>query len=576
MKKTFAAAAAGFVTVSAVFAERIELKTAYASCIVETKGARIMSFKPAGGEEVIWNADPEQVTAEKWAHGGVPVCWPWFGVNGKVDIHGTAWREEFTVVSRTQTNRRAELVLALDGGKARLEYTVSLGDALKLEMKTVNTSREPFGFTAAFHPYFRVGDVTRCSVGGVNPVFAAGAFTKQVPLADPIDDVFPAPPGSCGVYRLADPVLDRTLYIFAENSTRVNIWNPGAPKDTPGYIPGDSWRNFACVEPVLGSRSAPVTLAPGDFITLMMGVEVRKGSATSGYLGKDPRRPSAAGEPTGRPFHLLYLGAHPDDADYDYAAPLVKLIKAGAKVTVVSFCNGCKGHVEMAPEALAARRLKESQAAAKVYGLERYIVCECPDCELEPTRAWRERIGRLVRDVAPDMVITHRNVDYHADHRAVGVIVQDLTYFLGVPHWCPDTPVPEKLPFVMYAVDSFSQPRRLRADLVLSAEGAIEKGARAFACHASQTFEWMPPEFGIDPKTLATPEARMAYAVAECRTRYRRYGAPYADLLEKLYGRRDEPVSVAELSEYSRKPSKSEIDFLTSVPGFKWTLPLGR
>ena len=41
--------------------------------------------------------------------------------------------------------------------------------------------------------------------------------------------------------------------------------------------------------------------------------------------------------------------------------------------------------------------------AELVYGLERYIVLDSPDCELDATRAWRERIGRLVRDVAPDM-----------------------------------------------------------------------------------------------------------------------------------------------------------------------------
>ena len=61
-----------------VFAERIELKTRYATCVVETKGARVMSFKPVGGEEVVWNAEPEQVEAEKWAHGGIPACWPWW------------------------------------------------------------------------------------------------------------------------------------------------------------------------------------------------------------------------------------------------------------------------------------------------------------------------------------------------------------------------------------------------------------------------------------------------------------------------------------------------------------------
>ena len=561
MKKIILGGAIALV-VLAVKAERIELKTDCASCVVETRGARIMSFKPTDGEEVIWQADPVQVDEPKWAHGGIPVCWPWFGVNGKAEIHGTAWREEFEVVSRKTDGKTGELVLARTEGKIRVEVTVRLRDALKVELKTVNASDADYRFSAAFHPYFRVGERDRVEVGGVKP------GTIRIDRA--IDDVYPTAPGSCTICRIHDPEKDRTIYTYFENATGVNVWNPGAEKDCPGTVPGDEWRHYVCVEPMLGESPSPVTLKPGDFLTLMMGIEVRKGAKTSGYVGKDPRRPSAADEPTGRPFHVLYLGAHPDDFDYSLSAQAVKLVRAGAKVTAVAFCNGNKGHVDMSPEALAARRLKEAQAAAKVYGLERYIVLDSPDCELDATRAWRERIGRLVRDVAPDMVLTHRTVDYHSDHRAVGQIVQDLTYFLGVPHWCPDTPVPEKLPFVMYAVDDFTSPRRVRADLVMSAAGAIEEGARGLACHVSQLFEWMPPELGDDPEKLTAPDVRAAYALKLEKDYCAAHAKAYADVFEKAYGNRNEPAAVAELSEYSRAPSARELEFVESVPGFRW------
>lgn len=543
-------------------AERIDLKTDFASCSIETDGARVLSFNGPDGSEALWNADPVQLTDAKWAHGGIPVCWPWFGVNGKVDIHGTAWRRPFSVVSRVERKDRCELVLARDEGDIRLEYTLVLRDTLKMELRTINRGSSDFTFSVAFHPYFRVGERDRAEVGGV--------VRKTIPMTRALDDGYPAQPGSCSIYRLHDHVLDRTIFLFFENSTHVNIWNPGMQKDCPGTIPNDEWRRFVCVEPALGSSSRPITLKAGDSVSLMMGIDVRKGSKTSGYVGKDPRRPAAADEPTGRPFHVLYLGAHPDDFDYSLSAQAVKLVRAGVKVTTVAFCNGNKGHVDMPPEALAARRLKEAQSAAKAYGLERYIVLECPDCELDATRAWRERIGRLVRDIAPDMIITHRNVDYHSDHRAVGQIVQDLAYFLGVPHWCPDTPVPSRLPFVMYAVDDFTSPRRVRADLVMSGAGAIEEGARGLACHVSQLYEWMPPELGDDPARLIAPDARAAYALKIAKDYYAAHAKAYADILVKVYGNRDEPASVAELSEYSRAPSAREIAILEAVPGFKW------
>ena len=543
-------------------AERIELKTDSASCAIETDGARVLSFKGPDGVEALWNADPVQLSDAKWAHGGIPVCWPWFGVNGRVDIHGTAWRRPFSVASRREDKNRCELVLVRDEGDVRLEYTLVLRDSLKLELKTTNRGKRDFSFSAGFHPYFRVGERDRATVCGAAP--------QPIAMTRALDDVYPTQPGSCSVCRLHDAALDRTLFIFCENATDVNVWNPGAEKNCPGTVPGDEWRRFVSVEPILGDAAKPVTLKAGESVSLMLGVEVRKGSKTTGYVGKDPRRPAAADEPTGRPFHVLYLGAHPDDFDYSLSAQAVKLVRAGAKVTAVAFCNGNKGHVDMSPEDLAARRLKEAQAAAKVYGLERYIILDSPDCELDATRAWRERIGRLVRDVAPDMVLTHRTVDYHADHRAVGQIVQDLTYFLGVPHWCPDTPVPEKLPFVMYAVDDFTSPRRVRADLVMSAAGGIEEGARGLACHVSQLFEWMPPELGDDPAKLTAPDVRAAYALKLEKEYCAAHAKAYADVFERAYGNRNEPAAVAELSEYSRAPSAVEFEFLESVPGFKW------
>ena len=115
MKKVFLV---GMIVIlaAAVRAERIELKSDYASCVVETRGARIMSFKPADGEEVVWQPDPVQVEEPKWAHGGIPVCWPWFGVNGEVELHGTAWTKPFEVVSNVREHGRARLVLDLPSG----------------------------------------------------------------------------------------------------------------------------------------------------------------------------------------------------------------------------------------------------------------------------------------------------------------------------------------------------------------------------------------------------------------------------------------------------------------------------
>jgi len=123
----------------------------------------------------------------------------------------------------------------------------------------------------------------------------------------------------------------------------------------------------------------------------------------------------------------MFIGAHPDDAEYDFGALAAKLVAAGAKVTFVSVCNGDNGHQTMDPKALAARRYRETQASARTYGIERYIVMGEHDCIVEPTVDLRRRITRLIREFEPNMVVTHRTCDYHADHRATGQVVQDST-----------------------------------------------------------------------------------------------------------------------------------------------------
>ena len=64
------------------------------------------------------------------------------------------------------------------------------------------------------------------------------------------------------------------------------------------------------------------------------------------------------------------------------------------------------------------------------------------------------------------MIITHRPNDYHADHRAAGLLVQAASYILIVPRECPETPAMQKMPVIMYYEDPFSNPV-FRPDIVL-------------------------------------------------------------------------------------------------------------
>lgn len=290
------------------------------------------------------------------------------------------------------------------------------------------------------------------------------------------------------------------------------------------------------------------------------------------FAGRDPRLPGFAEANFKLPFKVMFIGAHPDDPDFQGGAIAHKIKRAGGQAVFVSCCDGGRGHQWMSSKELAARRYKETQASAKVLGLDKYIVLGYPDCGLEPNLELRARLTRLIRQEAPNLLITHRTSDYHADHRACGIAVRDATYLFGVPLYCPDTPVPERLPFVMYGGDNFREPAPFRADLMVSDDDVLDVLLRAWACHESQEFEWLPPEHGFEVKDIPTdPEGRIAFIRDKMMPgRPKANGKRHRAELDAAWGGKGPRYAeVFELCDYARPPAPSEVAYLRSL-GFKW------
>ena len=265
MGRVYADALARILSAPSSADPTVQLTRGDARCTVDLRGGRILSYV-AGGEEILWNEGEAFDPSALWIHGGIPLAWPWFGRFGKGDesIHGYAWKRTFGVRERTPSR----LVLSFETDAAVLDYTVELAeDGLSLRAQTTNKSQFPFPFSVAFHPYFRVGERDRVTVEGIG--------AEPIPVTNAVDGVrkFAAPEAS-RTYRIRDRALNRTLCIESENSTGVNLWNPGFEKDCPGVVPGDGWRRFVAVEPFAMGLNRFYVLAPGESHVLTM--KVRK------------------------------------------------------------------------------------------------------------------------------------------------------------------------------------------------------------------------------------------------------------------------------------------------------------
>lgn len=260
---------------------------------------------------------------------------------------------------------------------------------------------------------------------------------------------------------------------------------------------------------------------------------------------------------------IIAFGAHPDDNELRLGGTAAKWAALGHQVKFVAVTNGDIGHWREAGGPLARRRTAEVEAVAKILGITTQVL-DIHDGELEPTLENRRTITRLIRDWKADIVLGHRPNDYHPDHRAVGQLVQDASYMVTVPFFCPDTPHLERNPVFLSYQDNFTRPNPMQADIVVSIDDVIEKKLAATEAMPSQFYEG-----GANggPQLVPSDAAGKTKRANEVREGFRRRFSSTAQRfrakLREFYGaERGDKVQYAEafeISEYGRRPNAEEI-----------------
>lgn len=258
---------------------------------------------------------------------------------------------------------------------------------------------------------------------------------------------------------------------------------------------------------------------------------------------------------------IMAIGAHPDDCEIKCGGSALKLVRAGHTVRFVSATNGEKGHHKQEGQPLIDRRKQEAKRAAEAAGVEPWVM-DIPDGEIQPDLATRWRFIRLIREFAPDYVITHRPWDYHPDHRITSQLVQDCSYLVRVPHVCPDVPIPDKAPVILLMSDFFSQPLKFKASLAVNVDDVYDEKITAIHCHASQVYEWLP---WIDGRSPAPEDeaGRLEFLKGWMSPRDARAADDARECLVEIYGAEKgtaiKHAETYEISEYGRQVSAEEL-----------------
>lgn len=272
---------------------RVDVSSPLAHGEVYLHGAHVISWRPAGNEEVLFLSSKSRWEDGQAIRGGIPICFPWFrgkGDDPHAPAHGFVRTRSWQISSIEENHSGVAVSMLIESdeqtrrwwpGEFRLAHRVTFGSELKLELTCMNTGKAPLCFEEALHTYNRVADVGAVRLQGLdNARFLDNSDSNKeksqlgdVIIASQTDNAFI---NTQNPVDLLDPQLRRRIRLQKANSNTTVVWNPwqeGAGKLRD--LGEGEWRQFVCVE-ASNIRASAVTLAPGQEHTISAVLSVEK------------------------------------------------------------------------------------------------------------------------------------------------------------------------------------------------------------------------------------------------------------------------------------------------------------
>lgn len=195
------------------------------------------------------------------------------------------------------------------------------------------------------------------------------------------------------------------------------------------------------------------------------------------------------------------IAAHPDDIEFVMAGTLIRLRDAGYEIHYMNVANGCCGSTVYDAVTAARIRREEGIAACKVIGAV-FHESLTNDLEIFYDRDTLLRLAAVMRQVAPEIVLTHSPVDYMEDHTNACRLAVTAAFSRGMPNFPvnPPTPVTHQQVTVYHAqphgnCDPLGQP--IRPNLFVDITSVLELKTAMLAAHQSQR-QWLDESQGLD------------------------------------------------------------------------------
>jgi LmbE family N-acetylglucosaminyl deacetylase len=209
---------------------------------------------------------------------------------------------------------------------------------------------------------------------------------------------------------------------------------------------------------------------------------------------------------------VLAVGAHPDDIEIFMYGLLSIFKSSGNKIFLCIATDGSEGNV-LFNKNLKTIRAKEAISGLSNLGKPDFL--ELKDGNIKEIPQASTIIKNYIRNIAPDLIVTHPPEDYHPDHRSLSEYVVNAASFM-----CP----------VLYSETLMGV--NFYPDYYIDISQKFEEKSKALLCHKSQS----PKKFLEAVKLMNRYRAAQCNAPSGCYAEVYRYEKkfPFADLASYL------------------------------------------
>ena len=236
------------------------------------QGAHLTQFMPRDQPNWLWVSDRAIFKPGQAIRGGIPICWPWFGVPDKNPpevrrriltgaAHGFARTALWKLEDVRENAEEVEVSLSLHAnqdfaeawnGSALCLATFSFSaHGFRVALTTTNLGDSPLAMTQALHTYLPTSDIAATTVEGLHGCTYTDTLDNWSDCQQHGPVVFNGETDR--IYESGQPLTVITptgrRLLQAVGSDSTVVWNPGPHKAARlSDFPDTGWQHMLCVE----------------------------------------------------------------------------------------------------------------------------------------------------------------------------------------------------------------------------------------------------------------------------------------------------------------------------------------